>query len=306
MSTTTTDTPTINGTDDLTSALYLSRLRLNLRHPRIMRSLGDAQALHQLVMSLFPAVESDAARAAMAILYRVDEAQPIPGRVGTPDISTETMIDVDPILLIQSTVPPRLIGAESAAARDTGPVWVSGMIRDDTGLDDTLATRDVATIFSKITDGQRLGFRLRANPTKRLSLTRPDDPAYADQGPDRLLTRHRDDGKGTGPRVALLRPAEHVQWLVRQGERHGFALVPQDRTWVVAEGPEEPTFVLTTASIRTGGVRGPRKDKLVHNAVTFDGELTVTDADAFRAALRTGIGPAKAYGFGLLSVRPPR
>lgn len=35
----------------------------------------------------------------------------------------------------------------------------------------------------------------------------------------------------------------------------------------------------------------------------FDGVLGVTDAEAFRVALREGVGPAKAFGFGLLSIR---
>jgi CRISPR system Cascade subunit CasE len=41
-------------------------------------------------------------------------------------------------------------------------------------------------------------------------------------------------------------------------------------------------------------------------AVTFDGLLRIVDADRFRAALVQGIGSAKAYGFGLLSIGPAR
>ena len=37
-------------------------------------------------------------------------------------------------------------------------------------------------------------------------------------------------------------------------------------------------------------------------AVTYEGLLTVTDADAFRKALVNGIGREKAYGMGLLTV----
>ena len=182
----------------------------------------------------------------------------------------------------------------------------SDLLDDPFGADDPISTRDVAPVFDGLTDGQRLGFRLRANPTKRLSLTTPQNPDYAT--PDPLLARHRGDGKGTGPRVALLTPDEQVDWLVRQGERHGFALVPQARTWRSGTsdgGPEPPAYVLTTASVETGGARRRGSDtrRLVHNAVTFDGELVVTDADQFRRAIRGGIGPAKAYGFGLLSLR---
>ena len=41
---------------------------------------------------------------------------------------------------------------------------------------------------------------------------------------------------------------------------------------------------------------------MTFGSVLFDGELEVNDANAFRAALRSGIGSGKAYGFGLLSI----
>jgi CRISPR system Cascade subunit CasE len=37
--------------------------------------------------------------------------------------------------------------------------------------------------------------------------------------------------------------------------------------------------------------------------VRFDGVLRVTDAARLVEAVRSGIGPAKAFGFGLLSLR---
>ena len=39
-------------------------------------------------------------------------------------------------------------------------------------------------------------------------------------------------------------------------------------------------------------------------AVRFDGLLAVTDPALFRNTLQTGIGSAKAFGFGLLSLAP--
>ena len=41
-----------------------------------------------------------------------------------------------------------------------------------------------------------------------------------------------------------------------------------------------------------------------HHSVLFDGRLRVTDSTAFQKALSCGIGPAKAFGFGLLSIAP--
>ena len=43
---------------------------------------------------------------------------------------------------------------------------------------------------------------------------------------------------------------------------------------------------------------------MTHLAVRFDGLLRVTDAGDFRETLICGIGPGKAYGFGLLSIAP--
>ena len=37
-------------------------------------------------------------------------------------------------------------------------------------------------------------------------------------------------------------------------------------------------------------------------AVTYEGSLTVTDADLFRKALTEGIGREKAFGMGLLTI----
>ncbi|RMF67773.1 MAG: type I-E CRISPR-associated protein Cas6/Cse3/CasE [Calditrichaeota bacterium] len=41
-----------------------------------------------------------------------------------------------------------------------------------------------------------------------------------------------------------------------------------------------------------------------HVAVDFRGHLRVTDREAFRNAFTKGIGPAKAFGFGLLMLQP--
>lgn len=60
---------------------------------------------------------------------------------------------------------------------------------------------------------------------------------------------------------------------------------------------------------RAGKQRGRKKadgrsHETTHLAVRFDGLLRITDANAFRETLACGIGPGKAFGFGLLSVAP--
>ena len=63
----------------------------------------------------------------------------------------------------------------------------------------------------------------------------------------------------------------------------------------------------TVTGLRSGRPeRGPAiKQKLTFAGVLFDGHLEVTDASLFYETIRQGVGPGKAYGFGLLSVGRP-
>lgn len=113
-------------------------------------------------------------------------------------------------------------------------------------------------------EGQVLNFRLRANPVKRDS--------------------------ETGKRLGLLEEEDQREWLDRKGRRNGFRVV---RCHVIPEGLQE--FVR-----RSGG--SERDITLL--SVRFEGVLQVTEPDALRAAVEDGIGPAKAFGLGLLSLAP--
>lgn len=112
--------------------------------------------------------------------------------------------------------------------------------------------------------GQRLRFLVRANPTVR-----------------RVL----EAGK-PGKRIGLTRENDQVEWFIRKGSAGGFA--PQGFR-AIARGKR--------LSRRQGTVN-------THVCVDFEGVLVVTDAEKFLDTLRAGIGAAKAYGFGLLSIAP--
>ena len=123
--------------------------------------------------------------------------------------------------------------------------------------------------------GQFLLFRVVANPTKKVT----------------------EPGQRQGRRVALLdaSPTDDLtparSWLVRKGEQHGFRVA-----------------YTTTQDFWLGVSRGARvvKSALPLYGVRFDGLLEVTDPVHLTEALKRGIGPAKAFGFGLLSVARPR
>lgn len=138
-------------------------------------------------------------------------------------------------------------------------------------------TRAITSALEGIQTGQTLRFRLDANPTRRL---------------------RRDDESGrAGQRVGLHTDASCLDWLARRGVAAGFELAR------VPSEPEVPAVQVQPLGDRIGWKQGGgKKRRLTHHAVRFDGRLRVTDASLLREAITQGIGPAKAYGFGLLSL----
>ena len=122
--------------------LFLSQWRFNPRLRPVQQALADSHALHRLVMSTFPqATPGDEARQAFGILYRVD----IDEKSGVPS------------LLLQSRVQP-----------DWAPLKQLFLAPPE-------EAKDVAPIYAALTAGSILRFRLRANPTRRISDKRTDD-----------------------------------------------------------------------------------------------------------------------------------
>ncbi len=137
--------------------------------------------------------------------------------------------------------------------------------------------------------GQRLRFRLRANPTKRVA-----------------AKNERLGGVMLGKRVGLTAEAEQVRWLLRRADAGGFHI---PGAWVDAKHPDtgEP---MQLPNFRVDVVpegrdhNGKPGHAGVFLAVRFEGVLVVNDPETFRATVAAGIGSGKAFGFGLLSLAP--
>ncbi|MDV7211733.1 type I-E CRISPR-associated protein Cas6/Cse3/CasE [Azotobacter beijerinckii] len=87
-----------------------------------------------------------------------------------------------------------------------------------------------------------------------------------------------------GKRYGLAGETEQLAWLDRQGGRHGFSI----------------EAALVTASDVLIGRKG--NGRISVQRACFEGVLRVQNPEAFGHALAAGIGPAKAFGCGLLSV----
>ena len=129
-------------------------------------------------------------------------------------------------------------------------------------------TLDYDTFLSKIRDGDAWRFRLTANPVRSVKV----------------------EGSSRGKVFAHVTVAQQEKWLSERAEKLGFSLVDQDG---------KPTFSVRERST----VRFDRgSDKVTVSYATFEGILTVKDAEALRRAISDGIGREKAYGCGMITL----
>jgi len=135
-----------------------------------------------------------------------------------------------------------------------------------------------------IAAGEQFRFRLLANPTKRPALNK-----------DERLRRTAAGQKVNRPRQQLTWDpndspnAAFNKWLERRAAVCGFNLRAVEVSRV--------GYVYINKGRDSTQARRLR-------SVQFDGLLAVTDANIFLHTLAHGIGPGKAFGFGLLSIAP--
>lgn len=150
-------------------------------------------------------------------------------------------------------------------------------------------TRDYQQLLERIEIGREFRFRLRANPVE--ATRNPSNPSTAQK-------EHLSQSRPRGVRVAHRTAGQQTTWLLDRLNSWGFGAVEIDGLpAVLVIGRERVSF-----SKREGGA-GRR---VTVNTALFDGTLRVTDAAAARASLLNGVGPARAYGCGLITLAPLR
>lgn len=118
------------------------------------------------------------------------------------------------------------------------------------------------------------------------------------------------NGPKTRPRPTL-NEREHRAWLLRAADTNGFE-IPLTTPTPSIIGLDQNTQKahafkaerMQNASVYRDDAKHRKNIPIVR--VSFRGVLLVTDPDLFRQALMGGIGRAKAYGCGLLTLSPPR
>lgn len=133
--------------------------------------------------------------------------------------------------------------------------------------------------------GRRLGFELRVRPVLRTNEGRERDVFLAEI-----------DKRGL-PEGELSREAVYADWLARELARDEAATIERLRL----EG-----FRLSTSLRKGRATEGRRPARRVTGPdALFSGELTVRDPAGFAALLARGVGRHRAFGFGMLLLRPP-
>ncbi|WP_375456746.1 type I-E CRISPR-associated protein Cas6/Cse3/CasE [uncultured Methylobacterium sp.] len=201
-----------------------------------------------------------------------------PGTEGAPQILAYTRADV-------------------AVLRDHAAAFAAPEVSEALGLG-ALAAKAMPGRFAA---GTRLGFRTRIRPTVR-----------RDRDGDRTRTREHDaylaaveaypveDGRGTAP---VSRGEVYRDWLARQlaaggAGLEGAALDAFRLTRTLRRGRDRALRQIPPSSAVMQGAAG-------HPDAVVTGTLSVRDPDAFATLLARGVGRHRAFGFGMLLLRPP-
>lgn len=221
--------------------MYLSRIILNSRSHQARSELANVYELHRTVMRAFAGRATEADR----VLFRMD-------------IHPKTGI---PTLLVQSSLEP-----DWSFLKEAGRDY----LLTDADLPLEVDNPAIKSFDLTLRVGQTLGFRLRANPTKKVAR----------------------EGHRQGQRVGLVHEKEQIAWLQRKIEAAGAVLLSAQ---VTNDG--------------NAGGKLYRKDEthlLRFTSAQFDGVLQVTNPDLLAQTIGMGFGSGKGLGFGLLSLAPVR
>lgn len=138
---------------------------------------------------------------------------------------------------------------------------------------------DYGSFLSRLAKGQQWSFRLTANPVRAVAV---------------------EGGRGrVTPHVTV---AQQEQWLLGHAASWGFALSSAKPGEASVSVRERHTAGFTRATPESGG---SSRGRVAITRADFVGRLEVDDVELFRHALAHGMGRAKAYGCGLMTLARP-
>jgi CRISPR system Cascade subunit CasE len=205
---------------------YISRVELNTINRQKMRDLTHLGAYHSWVEKSFPDEMESGERSRK--LWRID-----------------TLNDKKYLLVVSKT-PPDL------------------NLLEYYGVEKTAKTKNYDVFLDKLYNGQKLSFRLVANPVVSVCQA----------------------GK-RGKVFPHITASQQLEYFEKHSEKWGFSLVDNNYQIIQRDFP----------LLRK---KGGQSVKLV--SASYEGVLTIIDVATFKKTLTEGVGREKAYGFGLMTV----
>ncbi|MFT2020182.1 type I-E CRISPR-associated protein Cas6/Cse3/CasE [Streptomyces sp. 796.1] len=306
---------------------YLSRVRINPLRAESRRLLANPRALHGAVQGGLPGASDE------RVLWRLDADDPrrphlvvltrsrpdwthVVERAGWPDADGEHALvrDYTPLLdriavgqeyafrltanPVQNTIDPvkptpRQARRLAELPPDRKPRGFRLAHRTAAAQLNWFLTRTARWGFevpAARTDPTAPGLPGPAGPTGLPDLANPADPSDPSDRASAAV------GGTPAPRTTIaheVRITARHRHSFRKGGRNGGQASPADQ----AGGADQ-------AGRGGSGGKGGRGTQVTFHSATFEGHLRVTDPEALTAHLLGGIGPAKAYGCGLLTLAP--
>jgi len=247
--------------------MYMTRFPINRSRRDTPRLLGSPYCMHAAVAASFP-----------------------PSHDAQSDTRTLWRVDMEPSgaawLYIVSRDMPSLVGMdEQIGFPDCPPAWES---------------RDYSPFLNRLAKGQEWSFRLVANPVRSVARNRSQNTIDV-----------------VGKRISHLTVRQQASWLIGQAAYSNCdpAEIPEglpdaedsraayNGFEVLNDHSGNPELILSERH----KYRLDKRDKtqpITLVTVRFDGVLRVSNVDRLRHALINGIGHAKAFGCGLLTLAP--
>jgi len=151
------------------------------------------------------------------------------------------------------------------------------------------------TFLNNIQEKQEFIFKLKANPVKR-----PPPNKYG-----------KGFHHGKTNRIPIQNDDQLIKWINRKGNDAGFKIrqihsSKKNEIIYNMRFSKEPKSTIKTPYRYQKVVGRKKQHKLIFHSVTFIGHLEVINKEKFIESLINGIGPGKAFGFGMLSIYPLR
>ncbi|MEV0163343.1 type I-E CRISPR-associated protein Cas6/Cse3/CasE [Nonomuraea fuscirosea] len=156
-------------------------------------------------------------------------------------------------------------------------------------------TKDYLPLLNRLAAGQRYVFRVTINPVKSLH-----------PGPEAREARAKVRGKV----VPLVGALNQISWFAERAGKWGFELLPGSVPLPDTEPPSEASIPFAVEIRDRKRLRFWRSDSekkpVTLETVTLEGLMRVTDPQLLRDALTCGVGRARGYGCGLISLAAPQ